>query len=167
MIALVLPLLIGCAVGDLSLRPPVKGIDWNRYLGRWYEIARFDHRFERGLVGVTATYSLRPDGKIAVLNEGRAGSLAGKQKQARAVAKFTKVPGVLTVFFVPLFGGEYRVLVLDTKDYQYALVGSSSMNYLWILSRKPVIDDAIYARLVAQAAAMGYETDKLLKVVQE
>lgn len=109
-----------------------------KYLGTWYEIARFDHPFERGLQGVTATYSLKPDGKIKVLNQGYKNSLHGKLNKAVGKAKLTspETPRNLLVSFFWIFYAPYNILELD-PDYRYALIGSSSSNYLWILSRTP------------------------------
>jgi apolipoprotein D and lipocalin family protein len=164
---ILLPLLLaGCAVRDLVRRPPVGAVDIHRYVGVWYEIARYDHSFERGLVGVTATYELRPGGTVGVLNQGRDGSLTGRLKQARAVAKPTGNPGIFRVYFVPLFGAEYRILYLDS-EYRYVLVGSSSMKYLWVLSRTPRVTPEDYRLLLDKASAMGYDTTSLILVPQD
>ena len=119
----------------------VKNFDLQRYLGQWYEIARFDHRFERGLQGVTAIYSLSNDGKIKVLNQGYKKGLNGKPNTAKGKAKTTEEPGKLKVAFFLFFYGDYYVLELD-DDYQWALIGSSSDNYLWILSRTPQLEES-------------------------
>ncbi len=119
----------------------VKQLDLERYLGTWYEIARFDHRFERGLVGVTANYSLRDDGKIKVVNEGYKKTLDGKHDVAVGKAKTTDDPGRLKVSFFWIFYADYLVLELG-ENYQWALIGSTSDKYLWILSRTPILDDA-------------------------
>ncbi len=146
----------------------VKNVDINRYLGKWYEIARFPHSFERGLVGVTATYTLRQDGKIDVLNQGFSNSLDGPLKQARGKAKVPDpaTPGRLKVAFFLFFYADYFILELDEKDYQYALVGSSSDNYLWILSRTPSMSPETYKMLVSKAKDRGYDTGKLETVEQ-
>ena len=145
----------------------VENVDLNKYMGVWYEIARFDHRFERGLVGVTATYTLREDGKITVLNKGYKNSLNGKLKQTRGKARVPdkSQPGKLKVTFF-IFGADYFILELDTLNYQYSLVGSSSMNYLWILGRSPQMDDKTYSMLIEKAKARGYKTEDLIKVEQ-
>ncbi len=146
----------------------VKEVDLQRYAGTWYEIARFPHRFEKRLVGVTATYTLRPDGKIDVLNQGYRDSLQGKLSTARAVAKIPNPdqPGRLKVFFFPLFGADYSILELDRENYQYVLVGSSSPGYLWILSRTPQMAPEVYEMLVAKARQRGYDVSKLQRVEQ-
>ena len=147
----------------------IKNVDLNRYVGTWYEIARFPHSFEKNLTGVTATYTLRDDGRISVLNQGYKHTLDGKLKKARAVAKVPdkSQPGKLKVYFFPLFGAAYNILELDQENYQYALVGSSSADYLWILGREPVMQDDIYRMLVNKAEQRGYEVNKLTRVVQK
>lgn len=145
----------------------VKQLDLNRYLGTWYEIARFPNSFEKNLVGVTATYSLRDDGKIKVLNQGHKFSLDGKLSQAVGKAKIPdpNEPGKLKVSFFWFFYADYFVLELD-KDYQYAMIGNSSPKYFWILSRTPQLDDATYQMLLEKARKRGYNLDKLEKVMQ-
>lgn len=147
----------------------VKTLDIERYLGTWYEIARFDHRFERGLVGVTANYSFRKDGKIKVENSGYKNRLDGKFSQAVGKAKIPDpvgAPGKLKVSFFLFFYGDYYVLDLD-RDYQWAVIGSSSDEYLWILSREPQMDEALYARLLEKLEQRGYDVSKLIKVEQK
>jgi lipocalin len=142
--------------------------DLERYLGTWYEIARFPHSFEKDLVGVTATYTLRKDGKIDVLNQGFLHTLDGKLKTAKGKAKIPDPdePRRLKVSFFLFFFSDYLVLELDEKDYQWALVGSSSPDYLWILSRKPGLPDDIYEMLLEKAGNRGYDLGKLQKVPQ-
>lgn len=146
----------------------VKDVDLKRYTGTWYEIARFPHSFEKNLVGVTATYAFRNDGKIDVLNEGYKNSLDGKYKKAKAVAKLPDKSdtGHLRVFFFWPFGADYIILELDKENYAYALVGSSSDNYLWVLSRTPNLDEDIYRMLVRKAETRGYDIRKLQRVPQ-
>ncbi len=147
-------------------QPGIEQFDLQRYLGQWYEIARYDHRFERGLEGVTATYSLRDDGKIKVVNAGYKNSLDGKYKEAVGKAKTTDVPGKLKVSFFWFFYADYIILELD-DDYQWALIGSSSDNYLWILSRTPQLDERTKEHILAKARARGYDTSKLIWVKQK
>ena len=146
----------------------VKNLDLNRYLGTWYEIARYPHSFEKGMVGVTANYSLREDGKIKVVNQGWMGSFEGKFKKAEGKAKMPdpKEPGKLKVSFFLFFYGDYFVLELDTIDYQYAMIGSSSPDYFWILSRTPQMKAEIYDNLIQKAVKLGYKTEKIEKVLQ-
>jgi len=146
----------------------VKELDIDKYLGKWYEIARFDYRFERGLVGVTATYSFREDGKIKVVNAGYKTSLDGERSEAVGKAKIpdSSVPAKLKVSFFWFFYGDYFVLELD-KDYQWALIGSSSDKYLWILSRTPQMAPDLYNNLLKRLSQRGYDISKLIKVEQE
>ncbi len=144
----------------------VKELDIQKYLGTWYEIARYDHSFERGLAGVTANYSLREDGKIKVINSGYEGSLSGKYSEAIGKAKIPNPkaePAKLKVSFFWIFYADYFVLELD-KDYQWAVIGSSSDMYLWILSRNPQMDTETYSMLLDKLKTRGYDISKLLKV---
>lgn len=137
------------------------------YLGTWYEIARFNHSFEKNLQGVTATYSVRPDGKIKVLNQGYKYGEESKFKKAIGKARNAKAGGSrnFEVSFFLNFYAPYNILELD-KDYQYALIGSNSPNYLWILCRTPKMDDETLQMLISNAKARGYNTDNLLMVDQ-
>jgi lipocalin len=146
----------------------VQTLDIDKYLGTWYEIARFDHRFERGLVGVTAYYSFRPDGKIKVVNTGYKNTLDGKKSVSVGKAKIPdpNVPSKLKVSFFWFFYGDYFVMELD-PNYQWALIGSNSDNYLWILSRTPQIDEELYQVFLDKLIARGYDVSKLIKVVQK
>lgn len=146
----------------------VKELDLEKYLGTWYEIARYDHSFERGLEGVTATYSMRPDGKIKVVNAGYKGSLNGERSEAIGKAKIPNLdnPAKLKVSFFWIFYGDYFVMELD-KDYQWAIIGSSSDKYLWILSRTPQLDKKTYSELLSKLKTRGYNTSKLIEVKQK
>ena len=148
----------------------VRRLELERYMGRWYEIARFDHLFERGLSNVTATYTLLPDGKVRVEN---AGYQTGKNdndhfKRAVGRAKMpdTTQPGRLKVAFFLWFYADYYILELDKAGYKYALIGSSSDKYLWILSRTPSLPDEIKETLLANATHRGYDTSNLLWIDQ-
>ncbi|MBU0489104.1 MAG: lipocalin family protein [Bacteroidetes bacterium] len=149
-------------------RETVKSVDLQRYMGVWYEIARFPHSFEKNLVGVTATYKLKENGRIEVLNQGYLDSLNGKPKTAKGKGKLPdkSVPGKLKVSFFLCFYADYNILVLDEKDYSYALIGSKSDNFLWILCRTPKMSDEIYNMLVSKAKELGYPIEKLYKVPQ-
>jgi apolipoprotein D and lipocalin family protein len=144
----------------------VKELDLQRYLGTWYEIARFDHRFERGLVGVTATYSMRDDGKIKVLNKGYENGLDGELSIAEGKAKLTGEPGKLKVSFFWIFYADYFVMELD-QNYQWALIGSKSDKYLWILSRTPKLEFNVKNLILEKANNRGYDTSKLIWVEQK
>lgn len=145
----------------------VKTLDLNRYLGTWYEIARFPHSFEKNLVGVTATYSMREDGKIEVLNQGFKNKLDGEPSKAVGKAKIPNKlePGKLKVSFFWIFYADYFVLELD-ENYQYAMIGSSTDKYFWILSRTPQMELAVYDMLLERARKRGYNLANLYKVPQ-
>jgi apolipoprotein D and lipocalin family protein len=146
---------------------PVRGFEIEKYLGRWYEIARLDHPFERGLSNVTAQYSLRDDGGVRVINRGFK-TAADKWEEAEGKAYFVddKTLGMLKVSFFGPFYGAYNVIALDQKDYQWSLVVGPDTGYLWILSRTPVLDQAIVDELIAKAASYGFNTDDLIFVDQ-
>lgn len=144
----------------------VAQLDLQKYLGTWYEIARFDHKFERNLVGVTATYSLRDDGKIKVINQGYKNTLDGELSIAEGKAKITKDPGKLKVSFFWIFYADYFVLELD-ENYQWALIGSSTDKYLWILSRTPILSKEDKTNILNKAQKRGYNIDHLIWVDQK
>jgi len=145
----------------------VKNVDLERYMGTWYEIGRFPHSFEKDLVGVTATYKLKKNGKVEVLNQGYKNSLDGKLKRAKGFAKVPNPnePGRLKVYFFWPFGGDYLILDLD-EEYRWALIGSYSLNYLWILSRTPQMPEEEYNRLVEKARSLGYNVSRIERVEQ-
>lgn len=146
----------------------VPTLDIDRYLGQWYEIARYDHSFERGLVGCMANYSLREDGLIRVLNTGYKGSLDGRYKESEGKARRPddSQPGKLQVAFFLNFWGDYYVLELD-ENYQYVLVGSRTSKYLWILSRTPQMNQKDLDFLLARAEERGYDISRLIWVEQK
>jgi len=142
---------------------PVEQFEVNRYLGKWYEIARLDHRFERGLTDITAEYSLRPDGGLKILNSGY-NTAAGEREQAEGKAYFLGNPdtGSLKVsFFGPFYGG-YYIIELDKADYQYAMITGPDLNYFWILARTPRMDPVILKILIDRAKSLGFAVDKLI-----
>ena len=154
----------GCSVAPDNVQP-VSGFELNRYLGEWYEIARLDHSFERGLEQVTANYSLRSDGGVRVINKGF-NPEKKKWKEAEGKAFFVGEPeiGQLKVsFFGPFYGG-YNIIELDKDSYQYSMVCGPNLSYLWILARVPNLDQRIVARLVARAKSLGFETEQLIYV---
>jgi apolipoprotein D and lipocalin family protein len=158
--------LAGCAATPQGVLP-VEGFEVDRYLGTWHEIARLDHRFERGLSQVSATYSKRPDGGLDVINRGL-DSQTGKWKQATGRAYFIDEPQVARLkvtFFWPFYGG-YNVIVLDREQYAYALVCGPSKDYLWILARDRQLDAAIMQQLIDTAQRLGFETSQLILVEQ-
>ena len=149
-------------------------VDLARYAGRWYEIARLPNRFQDQCAGdVAATYTLRPDGRVAVVNEcrrrdGRTTRVAGLARRAseKGPASRLKVrfaPAILS--FLPFVWGDYWILELD-RDYRHAVVGDPSRKYLWILSRSPEMDDAGYESLAAAASRLGFDTARLVRTPQ-
>lgn len=146
----------------------VKELDIERYLGKWYEISRYDHSFERGLVGVTAYYSYREDGKIKVVNSGYKKTLNGQYSEVIGKAKISdsNIPSKLKVSFFWFFYADYFVLELD-KNYQWAVIGSSSDKYLWILSRTPQMEKSLYNELLTKISNRGYDVKKLIRVEQK
>lgn len=158
--------LAGC-VGRPENIVPVNNFDTTRYLGKWYEIARLDHSFERGLSHVTADYSLRQDGGLKVLNRGYKDADA-KWKEAEGKAYFVdkKDVGYLKVSFFGPFYGSYIVFDLDQHDYSYSMISGPDKSYLWLLSRTPTMDPALQRRLVEKARGLGFDTSKLIYVKQ-
>jgi len=144
---------------------PIANFEINRYLGTWYEIARLDHKFERGLEQVTATYSLNKDGTVKVTNKGFAVKNAEWQ-EAVGKAQFVRSTseGHLKVSFFGPFYGSYIVFALDNIDYRYALVSGPDKSYLWVLSRTPSLDTDVYNALLLKAEEAGFDTSKLIKV---
>jgi lipocalin len=149
----------------MAQRPYIQNFDLNRYLGTWYEIARFPHSFEEGLVGVTATYSVRPDGKINVENAGYRGTLDGPRDVAAGKAKMAgrATDGHLKVSFFLFFYADYFIMDLD-PEYRWALIGSRSDKYLWILSRSPKMEEQVYEMILGKARSLGYDLSELYKV---
>jgi apolipoprotein D and lipocalin family protein len=155
-------LLASCAGAPAGVEP-VSGFELQRYLGTWYEIARLDHRFERGLERITATYELREDGGLKVMNSGYAVD-GGERREAIGKAYFTGAPdvGQLKVsFFGPFYGG-YNIISLDRQDYSWAMVCGPSTSYLWILAREPQLPPEVLERLVATARDLGFDTSQLI-----
>jgi len=166
LILLFLLLLPGCT-GVPEGVETVTGIEFKRYLGKWYEIARLDHSFERGLHRVTADYSLRDDGGVRVINRGYdVKKKEWQEAEGRAYFVESSRVGRLKVsFFGPFFGG-YNIIDLDKERYSYALVCGYNRNYLWILSRAPALDPATTERLVTKARTLGFATENLIFPVQ-
>ena len=146
----------------------VQGFDANRYVGTWYEIARLDHGFEKGLSHVTAEYSLKDDGGLKVINKGF-DTKTGKWQASVAKAYFLETPdiGRLKVSFFGPFYGSYNIIDLDEKDYTYAMVTGPSTHFLWILSRDKTLDNEVMQRLIQKAKTLGFKLDKLIYVDQK
>jgi lipocalin len=147
----------------------VPELDLERYLGTWYEIARFPHSFEKNLVGVTANYSLKDNGRIKVVNQGYKNTLDGKLKRSvgKAYIPSPENPAHLKVSFFLFFYGDYFVMELDQDHYQWAVIGSKSPDFLWILSRSPEMEDSLYGELLDRLIKRGYDLGKLEKVQQK
>lgn len=160
--ASLLCLLAGCS--ELTVDNSVMdGFRLERFLGRWYEIARFDHYFERGMENTMATYYLRTDATVEVLNTGMKD---GEPAEAKGMAKMTETPGLLRVSFFGPFYSDYRIMMVDSA-YQYALIGGGSDDYLWILSRTPKLDDDTKDLILNEATRRGYDIGKLIWVKHE
>ena len=163
-LAVLVLLMQGCTGAPEGVEP-VSGFELDRYLGTWYEIARLDHSFERGLSRVTAAYSLREDGGVKVINRGYDADDA-EWDEAEGKAYFTggEDVGQLKVsFFGPFYGG-YNIIELDKDGYQYSMVAGPNRSYLWILSRTPDLDDAVLERLLARAGELGFPLAELIMV---
>lgn len=171
LIVLLMLLLTSC-MGVPDNVKVVDSVDANQYLGTWYEIARLDHSFERGLVNVSATYSLREDGGIKIINRG-INPETKKWKEAEGKAYFVdpknadgSYTGRLKVsFFWPLYGA-YNIIELDKPYYNYVMLCGPDKSYFWILSRTPQLPYPIKQHLIAKAKELGFATDKLIYVTQ-
>ncbi len=160
-LALIL-LLTGC-VGIPENIKPVTHFNAQKYLGKWYEIARLENSFEQGLSHISAEYSLREDGSVKVINRGY--STQDKQwQEAVGKAYFVEQPdvGYLKVSFFGPFYGSYIIFELDHENYRYALICGPDKSYFWLLAREPKLSDTLKNKLLAKAAALGFETDKLI-----
>ena len=159
-------LLSGC-VGIPSTVTPISDFELDRYLGTWYEIARLDHSFERGLEQVSANYSLREEGGVTVTNRGYS---VKKQKWKEAIGKAFFVgesdQGHLKVSFFGPFYGSYIIFELDMDDYQYAFISGPNYKYLWFLSRTKTVEPALLEHFIHRAKQLGFNTDELIFVNQ-
>jgi len=159
----------GCPTVDETLFPPletVSAVDINRYSGKWYEIAKYPVVFENGCVDVTAEYTVLEDGAVRVVNT--CGSTDGSSRDIVGSATVTdpSTNAKLRVsFFGPLFGAPYWIIELD-DDYQYAVVGDPTREFLWILSRTPSLDDATLSGILGRLPDYGYDPDGLIWTVQ-
>jgi apolipoprotein D and lipocalin family protein len=171
-LAVLLSLMLnGCAAKNGHDMKPLETVDFvnlSRYVGQWYEIARYHHKFQEGCVGSRATYSLRDDGKIAVINECYDGSFSGKLRTAKGKAWVvdTKTNARLKVSFFWPFAGDYWIIDLG-KNYEYAVVGHPARKYLWILSRTPEMSEDVYNNIITGLEKQGYDTAKLIRTEQQ
>ncbi|MGR9088166.1 MAG: lipocalin family protein [Gammaproteobacteria bacterium] len=162
---LIIPLLLISCTGIPKGLEAVDGFEIERYLGTWYEVARLDHSFERGLENISATYRLRADGGLDVLNTGW-DKEDGEWKTAKGRAYFIQSPdkGRLKVNFLGPFYSSYNIIALDKINYSYAMVTGPSKSYLWILSRNKQMPKAVFDTLTAKAENLGFDTDRLIMV---
>lgn len=147
---------------------PVGDFQLQRYLGKWYEIARLDHSFERGLSNVTAEYSLRDDGGVSVINRGFSQeSQQWKQAEGKAYFVNSESEGYLKVSFFGPFYGSYVVFELEQENYDYAFVSGPNNDYLWLLSRTPNVSPTVVEKFETMARELGFETEQLIYVEHE
>lgn len=147
---------------------PVENFELNRYLGKWYEIARLDHSFERGLENITAEYSMRDDGGVAVVNRGYSVE-KNEWKVANGKAYFVdgENKGYLKVSFFGPFYGSYVVFEIDREGYQYAFVSGPDTSYLWLLSRTPKLPQEIIEKFKRASKERGFDTSQLIFVIHD
>lgn len=170
-IASILLVMVGCKHMEKEPTVPlatVSHVDLTRYMGVWYEIARYPNSFQRGCVGSRATYSLMNDGKVSVLNECYDGSFSGKLRSAKGKAWVVdkETNAKLKVSFFWFFAGDYWIIDLG-RDYEYAVIGHPKRKYLWILSRNKEIDEPVYEGILSRLRDNQYDTSKLIKTVQQ
>ena len=164
-ILLLLTALVSGCTGMPQGVEPVRPFEVQRYKGEWFEIMRLDHSFERGLTNVTATYTLRDDGSVSVLNRGfDRKNCRWKEADGRAVFQGDRDTASLSVTFFWPFAGGYHVFALDQQDYGWAMIAGPSRDYLWILARQPNLSADIRNRLVDQARGRGFPVDDLILV---
>ncbi|MEC4746903.1 lipocalin family protein [Methylomicrobium sp. Wu6] len=163
-----LAFLLASCTGIPKGMKPVDGFDVNRYVGTWYEIARLDQRFEKGLDNISAHYSLANDGGLEVLNQGQ-NLETGEWKKAEGKAYFIEQPtvGRLKVSFFGPFYGSYNIIALDKQNYQYSMVTGPNRSYLWILARTKTLPKKILDALIEDAKKQGFDTGKLIRVKQK
>jgi apolipoprotein D and lipocalin family protein len=158
--------LTGC-LGMPEQVTPVTGFELNRYLGKWYEIARLDHSFERGLDQVTAEYGLRDDGGVSVLNRGfSVEDQEWSEAEGKAYFVHADDEGYLKVSFFGPFYGSYVIFELDRENYQYAFISGPDTSYLWLLARTPTVPQAVIDLFLQRSKALGFNTDEVLFVNQ-
>jgi len=147
---------------------PVNDFQLDRYLGRWYEVARLDHSFERGLEKVTAEYSMREDGGVSVVNRGFS-TEDNEWNEATGKAYFvnSSEEGFLKVSFFGPFYGSYVVFELDRENYQYAFVSGPDLSYLWLLARTPEVSQEIIDDFIEKSRSLGFDTSKIILVKQD
>ncbi|PKO87857.1 MAG: lipocalin [Betaproteobacteria bacterium HGW-Betaproteobacteria-10] len=159
--------LSACSTAPPGGMTPVTPFDLTRYEGKWYELARLDHSFERGLSDVSATYRAQPDGSVEVINRGY-DTRRNEWRQAVGRALFIAQPNQASLkvsFFGPFYGG-YHIVALDEQDYRWALVVGPSRDYFWILSREKALPATVIEHLLVRAKGLGLAVDQLIWVAQ-
>jgi apolipoprotein D and lipocalin family protein len=170
-IASTLLVMVGCTYMGQETSSPlttVSHVDLNRYMGEWYEIARYPNSFQKGCVGSKATYTLLDDGKVSVLNECYDGSFNGKLRSAKGKAWVVEkeTNAKLKVSFFWFFAGDYWIIDLG-RNYEYAVIGHPKRKYLWILSRTKEMDEGVYEGILSLLRDRQYDTSKLVKTLQQ
>ena len=161
-------LFFGGCMGMPKSVTPVKDFELTRYLGKWYEIARLDHSFERGLEKIFAEYSLRQDGGVHVKNQGfSTKNNTWREVEGKAYFVGKTEEGYLKVSFFGPFYGSYVIFELDKENYQYAFVSGPNTSYLWLLSRTPTIDNELRFRFIQKADQLGFQTSEIIFVNQK
>ena len=165
LLLIIIPFILAACTGKPEGVIAVKDFELERYLGKWYEIARLDHSFERGLDNISAEYTLREDGGVKVINSGFSKEdNAWEQAEGKAYFVDSTDSGHLKVSFFGPFYGSYVIFELDQKDYQYAFVSGPNTSYLWLLSRTPQVDQEILERFKKRSNELGFDTNKLIYV---
>ena len=170
-VASTLLVMVGCKYMEKEPSAPlttVSHVDLTRYMGEWYEIARYPNSFQKGCVGSKATYTLLDDGKVSVLNECYDGSFGGKLRSAKGKAWVVdkETNAKLKVSFFWFFAGDYWIIDLG-RDYEYAVIGHPKRKYLWILSRTKEMDEGVYEGILSLLRDKQYDTSKLIKTIQQ
>ena len=167
-LAISMPVLLAGCLGSPDGVVAIEGFDKHRYLGRWYEVARLDHSFERGLSNVTADYSLRDDGGIRVINRGYStAESTWNEAEGRAYFIDEEQQGHLKVSFFGPFYGSYIIFEMDAVDYQYAFVAGNSTDYLWLLAKTPTISPLLREQFIQRVSELGFDTEALIFVDQD
>ena len=165
LLLIIIPFIVTACTGKPEGVDAVKDFELERYLGKWFEIARLDHSFERGLNNISAEYSLRDDGGVKVINSGFSKE-DNAWRQAEGKAYFVDHPdnGHLKVSFFGPFYGSYIIFELDKKNYQYAFVSGPNTSYLWLLSRTPTVEQKVLDKFKKRSQELGFDTSKLIYV---
>jgi len=165
LVTLVLFLFTACSYKDPNIKS-VQTVDLDRYIGSWYEIARYEHKFEKDCKNVTATYSIKENEKIEVINRCTKMTTGDKTKAIGEAYSVDNTNAKLKVSFFWPFYGDYWIIMLD-KNYSYAVISEPSKKYLWILSREKKLDEKIKEKILKRLESLDYDLSKLIWTVQE